>query len=255
MPYKFAIEQRDYSDLASGRVLYALPGHPAFPIRLASEIFQRCVARCAASGNTQRQIVYDPCCGAAYHLSTLAYEHWHFIQEIIASDIDCRAVEIAQRNLGLLTPEGLSKRMRELTDQYRKYGKASHQAALKSAERLHQQVGERVKQHPLRTRAFQASAFDAQALVSQLGDTQVDIVLTDVPYGQHSEWQGTGHDHHDQPLNEVSAMLTALQSILHVGSVVAVVSNKQQKPAHNAYERVERFQLGKRQVTLLKPLL
>jgi 23S rRNA (guanine2535-N1)-methyltransferase len=86
MPYKFATQQRDYSDLASGRALYALAGNPAFPIRLASEIFQRCLARCPASGDMQRQIVSDPCCGTAYHLSALAYEHWRSIQEIIGSD-------------------------------------------------------------------------------------------------------------------------------------------------------------------------
>ena len=44
MQYKFAKEQPDYSDLASGRVFYSLPGHPAFPVRLASEVFQRCLA-------------------------------------------------------------------------------------------------------------------------------------------------------------------------------------------------------------------
>ena len=50
MQYLYATERPDYSDLASGRVFYSLPGHPAFPIRLASEIFQRCLAFRRAAG-------------------------------------------------------------------------------------------------------------------------------------------------------------------------------------------------------------
>ena len=44
MEYKFANEHANYADLASGHVFYSLPGHPAFPVRLASEIYQRCLA-------------------------------------------------------------------------------------------------------------------------------------------------------------------------------------------------------------------
>src|SRR5438128_795255 len=40
MPFKFAVERENYADYASGKVFYNLPGHPAFPVRLASEIFQ-----------------------------------------------------------------------------------------------------------------------------------------------------------------------------------------------------------------------
>ena len=43
MEYKFASERTNYTDLASGNVFYSLPGHPAFPVRLASEIYQRCL--------------------------------------------------------------------------------------------------------------------------------------------------------------------------------------------------------------------
>ncbi len=50
MPYQFAVDRPNYSDLASGRVLYSVPGHHAFPVRLASEIFQRCLAYLRAAG-------------------------------------------------------------------------------------------------------------------------------------------------------------------------------------------------------------
>ena len=41
MKYRFETKKRDYSDLASGRVLYNAPNTTAFPVRLASEIVQR----------------------------------------------------------------------------------------------------------------------------------------------------------------------------------------------------------------------
>jgi len=116
MPYKYAKEDFDYSDLASGRVFYSLPGHPAFPVRLASEIFQRCVMiREATYGDSTRCILYDPCCGAAYHLSVLAYIHREYIREVIASDIDEKAIDFAKRNLELLSIAGIDKRITEIS--------------------------------------------------------------------------------------------------------------------------------------------
>ena len=110
MPYLFVTEPRDYSDLASGKVLRSQPGYPAFPIRLASEIFQRCLARRAASQLTAPCVVYDPCCGAGYLLSVIALLHGEAIQTVIASDIDAQAVSLAERNLDLLNELGLITR-------------------------------------------------------------------------------------------------------------------------------------------------
>lgn len=252
MPYRFATQQMDYSDLASGQVFYSLPGHPAFPIRLASEIFQRCLAQRAGVDNTERMILYDPCCGTAYHLSTLVYGHWPALQEVIGSDIDSEAVVWARRNLALLTPEGLEQRIQELAGKYDLYGKASFQAAIQSAGRLRDQVVSLAQQHPMKTRVFQASALDAEQLRLHLSGTRVDIVLTDIPYGQQSAWQV---ETLDPTLNPAEQMLEALHPILHAESIVAVASDKQQKVRHDKYKRMERFQVGKRQVVLLKPLL
>jgi 23S rRNA (guanine2535-N1)-methyltransferase len=58
MQYKYEKTMLDYSDLASGRVFYSLPGHPAFPIRLASEIFQRCLASRATVYKNTTPVLY-----------------------------------------------------------------------------------------------------------------------------------------------------------------------------------------------------
>src|SRR5215212_63077 len=157
MPYKYVKKQLDYSDLASGRVFYSLPGHPAFPVRLASEIFQRCVARRATIyQNSTPCILYDPCCGAAYHLSVLAYLHREHIQGVIASDIDEKAIEFAEKNLSLLSINGLEKRIHDISEMHATYGKESHREALRSASVLKKKLFAFAGKQPLEIQVFQA---------------------------------------------------------------------------------------------------
>jgi hypothetical protein len=48
-------------------------------------------------------------------------------------------------------------------------------------------------------------------------------------------------------------MLETLQPILSPQAVIAIASNKQSKISHDAYRRVEKFKVGKRQVVLSQP--
>lgn len=252
MPYKYETTLLDYSDLASGRVFYSPPGYPAFPVRLASEIFQRCLAsREAIYKNATPCTLYDPCCGAAYHLSILGHLHGKHIREIIGSDIDEKAVALAKRNLGLLSVAGLEKRIDEITKMLEQYHKDSHKDALTSAHILKSKITALLQEQPLTTRVFQASATDSKAILENIQARSVDIVFTDVPYGQHSHW----HDSDSRELlNPVWLMLNALTDVLSSSSILAIVSDKQQKVAHESYQRVEQFQIGKRRVVILKPV-
>jgi 23S rRNA (guanine2535-N1)-methyltransferase len=252
MQYKFAKEQQDYSDYSSGRVFYSLPGHPAFPVRLASEIFQRCVAyRERIYGNSSPYTLYDPCCGAAYHLSVLAYLHGEHIQKVIASDIDEKAVSVAERNLRLLSIDGLEKRIYEISKLFETYGKESHQEALKSAAILKKKLSVLTAAHRLGTKVFQASAIDSETMLENIQSKSIDIVFTDVPYGRHSQWLDFEHTPFSNPLG---AMLDALLDLLSSSSIVAIASDKQQKPSHENFQRLEQFQVGKRRVVILKPI-
>lgn len=150
MPYRFATDQTDYSDCSSGRVFYGKPGHPAFPVRLASDVFQRCVDVLRADGHLGPYAIYDPCCGGAYHLSTLAYLHWRDIREITGSDVDADALALARQNLSLLTIEGLDRRIAEIAQMLQSYGKPSHEAALASAQGFRARVAELSKSHLVR---------------------------------------------------------------------------------------------------------
>ncbi len=248
MQYKYERESQDYSDLASGRVFYSIPGHPAFPVRLASEIFQRCLAQRETIYQTSTPCtLYDPCCGAAYHLSVLGYLHGRHIREIIASDIDPKAVDLAKRNLGLLSVGGLDQRIHEINTMIENYNKDSHRDALKSAELLQKQVIAAAQDNPLKTKVFQANVMDKNRILENIPPGSVDIVFTDIPYGQHSQWQDA-----DRFSNPLGSMLDALVDVLSSSSIVAIASDKGQKISHEKYQRIEQFQVGKRRVVFLK---
>lgn len=248
MQYKFEIEQQDYSDLASGRVFYSLPGHPAFPVRLASEIFQRCIAQREAIYQVSTPCtLYDPCSGAAYHLSVLGYLHRKYINEIVASDIDEKAVSLARRNLGLLQIEGLDQRIHEIATMVEQYGKDSHREALKSAQLLQQTFMAAPQDHAIKTNVFQANATAKKTMLENIPAGSVDIVFTDIPYGKHSQWLDA-----DEQSNPLRSMLDALVDVLSSSSIVAICSDKGQKVAHEQYQRLEQFQAGKRRVIILR---
>jgi hypothetical protein len=49
----------------------------------------------------------------------------------------------------------------------------------------------------------------------------------------------------------VARLLDALHSLLPARCLLAIASDKQQKVAHSDYRRLDKFQVGKRQVTIL----
>lgn len=189
MQYKFVTQARDYTDIASGRVFHSLSGHPAFPVRLASEILQRCQAIRVAGGWVGPCVLYDPCCGAGYALSVLAYLHREIFSQVIGSDVDERTVTLAAQNLSLLNLAGLDQRIAQLEQLRATYGKPSHADALISAVTLRERISTFAS---LPVHAFCASATDTSAMAAGLRGSPADIVFADIPYGHHSQWQRVG---------------------------------------------------------------
>ena len=253
MPYQFATENKDYSAYASGHVFYAAPGHPAFPVRLVSEIFQRCLSLRQKNGLSGPVGLFDPCCGSAYHLCTLAYLHWAEIDTLIGSDIDAEILRVAARNLGLLTSEGLEKRIQEIAQLLNLYDKPSHMSAAISAGQFKQQLSAYTQIHPINTRLFQADSTDSPEIMRGLEGRKIDIVLADVPYGKMSNWQSSEHATTAKDEISLEKMLGVLASALSSSSIIAIASDKGQKCEHPKYRRAGRFQIGKRLVTLLQP--
>jgi hypothetical protein len=248
MPYKYALDRPDYSDLASGKVLLAAPGHPAFPIRMASEIFQRCMAIRERNRLTGRVALYDPCCGAAYHLAVLGFLHRGLIRAISASDIDSKVIPLAGKNLGMLSASGIDRRREELAAMHREFGKPSHAEAVAAADRLRSGFPASSATEPIEVRVFVADALAEPGSTRPSPAAPADIVFTDVPYGRHSKWQNRSAE---SP-NPMERLLENLLSALSPGGLVAVVSDKQQKTSHDRYDRIEKFQIGKRMAVIWK---
>lgn len=249
MPYQYTPPGQDYSDYASGRVLYGVPGQATFPARLISEIFLRCQAIRQKQGLTEPVTIYDPCCGSAYHLAVCAWLHWPHIKAIFGSDVAAAALTFAARNLGLLTAVGLQNRIAEIETLHTTYGKASHADARQSAVRLQQQLQQNLAHHTIETRLFTANALQPDDLRRELAGQSVDIIVADVPYGRRANWQGVTTDTAD-PLWQ---LLDSLLVVLSPHTLVAIAADKSQMCNHDQYVRWGKFQVGKRRVFLLQP--
>jgi hypothetical protein len=82
-----------------------------------------------------------------------------------------------------------------------------------------------------------------------VNDRSIDIVISDIPYGWLTDW-------HTDDVNKSPAwqMLETLRFVLSPAAVVAIAADKQQKVAHEGYERLDKFQVGKRRVWIGRPL-
>jgi hypothetical protein len=248
MPYRFSTKIIDYTHYSSGRVLVNLPGQPAFPIRLASEVFQRLLALRKKDGLTAPVHLYDPCCGGAYHLTVLGLLHREQIASIAASDIETRALDIARRNLALLSSQGMKERLAQIESMQDEFGKASHAEALASAKILLEEIQVKEAVQPLPTHTFQANALEVEALRAGLQGGQVEVVFSDLPYGLHSQWQGLAAGQVDPAYG----LLESLAEVLMPGTLLALATTKETRPNHPAYTPSGRMKLGKRLVTFLR---
>lgn len=252
MRYRFVRERENYEDYASGRVFVGTPGNPTFPVRLASEVLQRCAAILRSYGRGEPFCVYDPCCGAAYHLAVIGYLHMDQIRRIIGSDIDEDALTMAKRNLGMLSLVGLEQRMSELAAMRDAFGKHSHAEALASAARLRARLTARQSRERPDAQLFVADATDAGALATGLRGQAVDILFADVPYGWQSGWR-TRRQEGELDCEPVWLMLQALLAVVSEGTVLAVAADKSQRIEHEHYACLQHLRAGKRQIAILKP--
>lgn len=241
MTYRHATVRDDYADLASGAVLHSAPGFPAFPVRLASEMFQRAVELRGGGPVT----VWDPCCGSGYLLTVIGLLHRRRISAVLASDIDPAAVALAERNLGLLTRAGLAARAAHLAEQAERWGRASHTAAAEAAERIARTLSADGGDVPYA--AHRADVFDAERLRDVLGGRRPDVVITDVPYGEQTSWRGP------DGADGTAGMLGTLGAVLDENAVIAVAVRGRKAPRADGLRACGSFKVGTRAVALLRP--
>lgn len=253
---------QDLSIFAAGSVFYGKLGAPAFPLRLADTVFQACLQIRQRENLNQPCILFDPCCGTAYHLATMAYLNWEYIAGIFVSDVDPAVVPVAARNLSLLSAEGLDRRISEIQVLFDIYHRESHAGALKATRQLRALLNDLQRQHKITTYSAYGNALNPNALISALQGHQVDIVFSDIPYGQHSHWHSVdnrvdnaNNDSTNKSVNTVRppvwGLLEALTHVLHASSLVAIAANKDQPVTHEKYRQLRHIKHGKPHIVIL----
>jgi hypothetical protein len=152
------------------------------------------------------------------------------------SDISANAVSVAVKNAALLTPEGLSRRLNELSNLVAQHDRQSHRAALQGGNKLFA-----LCRH-LSTNVFQADATRADLVASKLAaQPPIDLVIADVPYGKRDQWRTGSHE---------PALLTSLASI-NV-PVVVLATAKGIKFDHPGFDRAGKYRHGHRTLWLFR---
>jgi len=231
MEYKYG-KNLNYEDFSSGRVLYHGRGMTNFPVRLAQEIYGRCLEH---SKKKKDVILYDCCCGGAYLLTVLGFLNQDTIGMIIGSDVDYEILNNAKKNLSLLTMEGINKRLEEIEEMIDSYQKQSHIGALNSGITLKKMI----------KRNIQFDVFQADALKSIDLKIKPDIIITDVPYGKMVDWRG-------EEDNFIDRLLDSLYEISSDDTIIGLSMNKEQKVTNGKFVRLEREKVGKRKFEIVK---
>ncbi|WP_326907190.1 hypothetical protein [Sedimentibacter sp. MB31-C6] len=236
MNYKY-YNNDNFADFSSGRVLYHKPGMPNFPVRLAGEIFCRCLHYTDKKDIT----LYDPCCGGSYMLTVLGLLNAKTIKNIIASDVSMKSIMFSKSNLALLSEDGLIMRKNQIKQMIDEYNKSSHLDALISVDKFLNIV--RSSDIKINVDTFEADILAPDILKNK--NFKADIVITDVPYGNLASWS-------DKNSVAINILLENLLPILSDKSVVAIIADKSQKFNNEKYVRLEKFKVGKRQICILK---
>lgn len=231
MEYKYG-KKDAYEDFSSGRVLYNAKGMTNFPVRLAQEIYGRCLKYSPKKNNI---CLYDCCCGGGYLLTVLGFLNQDTIGMIIGSDIDEEMLNIAKKNLSLLSKEGIDRRIAEIDQMIASYRKQSHIEAKNSAVVLKGLI-----KNDIEYKIFQCDALKTINI-----ESIPDIIITDVPYGNIVKWVGN----EDKVIDK---LLDALFEVCSPDTIIGLCMNKNQKTGNEKFARLEKQQIGKRKFEILR---
>ncbi|WP_219419967.1 rRNA methyltransferase [Pseudonocardia nigra] len=240
MQYRHAPDE-DFSDLASGAVLRSAPGQPAFPVRLGLELLGRALEHVPGTGPVT---VWDPCCGAGQLLTSVALLRRSRLGAVVGSDAEPAALALAERNLALLTADGLAQRECELRGLADAHGKASHERASAAAHRLRDRLA--ADGGDLAWSLHRANALDPAQLAPIVAAQAPDVVIADVPHGDRTHW--TPHDGRSGEAD----LVAALDAVLPAGSVIVVVVRGRRVHLPAGTRALERHRIGHRAAALVR---
>jgi hypothetical protein len=231
MIYRFA-EKNSFQYLAAGSVIKSYKGNTNFPVRLGHEIFNRCLQYI---DNKEKVTIYDPMCGSGYILTTVGLLNFNKISKIYGSDINDEVINVARKNLRLLTIEGIKKRENEIQHLLDNYDRESYEIGLQQIT-----IFKNIVNKDLDFELFKRDLFEE----SVKSDIKADIIIMDLPYNNLVNYQG---NYSKNKLEEQIVSLTQKNTI------IAVIKNKAQKLTINStLQRLEKIKTGKRVIEIYK---
>lgn len=231
MIYRFA-EKNSFQYLAAGSVIKSYKGNTNFPVRLGHEIFNRCLQY---FDNKEKVTIYDPMCGSGYLLTTIGLLNFNKISKIYGSDINDEVINVARKNLRLLTIEGIKKRENEIQHLLDNYDRESYKIGLQQIT-----IFKDIVNKDLDFELFKRDLFEE----SVKSDIKADIIIMDLPYNNLVNYQG---NYSKNKLEEQIVSLTQKNTI------IAVIKNKAQKLTINStLQRLEKIKTGKRVIEIYK---
>ncbi len=186
----------------------------------------------------ERARLWDPCCGSGYLVTVLGLLHRDLLVHVRASDVDPDAVAIAARNLELLTAEGLAERERELRRSALDFGRVAYVERAEAARDL--AAGLAVTGGDL---PHESAVADVFALAEPV---DADLVVTDVPYGEMTRWEG------DIPQDPVHGLLSSMGRVLPERSVVVLTARTRRVQLPEGVRALERVKVGNRSAVLVR---
>lgn len=195
------------------RIVRNAPGYTALPPRLVAELFGR--ARTRLQRQTLRLL--DPCCGSGGTLTVISLLFSDAITHVGANDISEPALQLAKKNLALLSDTGLEQREGEFDALFRQFNKPVHADALTAARKLRR---ERQGQEAPAVDIRHVDISLTGALAQAFNPLRYDLVFTDLPYGKRAQWRGPSADAADM----LSTLLEACRGIAAPGAVVVAVT-------------------------------
>lgn len=215
-------------------VLVSAPGRPTLPVRLTVELLGRARSHLDRPGLT----VWDPCCGAGVTLAVLGLLA-PGITALVGTDVDPGPLDLARRNLGLLSPGGLAARADELDALSARHGKPAYADAARHARSLVPAGGPSWS-------VGVADALDRDRTRAALGERRPDVALADLPHGRQTSWAPTTDGAGPE------AFLSAVGSVLDPGAVVVAVDRGRTLPVPAGVRPLERLRVGHRAAVLLR---
>ena len=186
----------------------------------------------------ERARLWDPCCGSGYLVTVLGLLHRDLLTHVRASDVDPDAVAIAARNLELLTAEGLAERERELRRSALDFGRVAYVERAEAARDLAAGLAATGGDLP-----HESAVADVFTLTEPV---DADLVVTDVPYGEMTRWEG------DIPQDPVHGLLSSMGRVLPERSVVVVTARTRRVQLPEGVRALERVKVGNRSAVLVR---